>query len=795
MKITYNWLKEYVDFAWDWPELAERLTMAGLEFESVEDLGARYEGVVIGRVNTCCPHGNAERLTVCQVDVGTGVNTIVCGAPNVAAGQTVAVALPGTTLPGGMQIKKAKIRGVASEGMLCAESELGLGDNHDGIVVIDENLPVGIPFAEATGLGDVVIDFEVTPNRPDCLSILGIAREVHALTGNPLRFPNRQVPESGPATAEDVRIDIEAPDDCPRYVGRIVRGVEVGPSPEWLQRRLQAVGQRPINNIVDITNYVLLELGHPLHAFDLHVLDQRRIIVRRARTGETLEMLDGTQCQLDEEMLVIADGTRPQALAGVMGGAHSQVSADTTDILLESAYFAPSRVRLVRSRLGLFTEAATRFERGADWDAPVQAIDRAAHLIAELSGGAVAPEPLDVYPRPGQRRQIPLCVERTNQLLATELDSAAIVQILERLGCRVESGQPLVVTAPSFRPDLTRPADLIEEVGRIYGFDRIEGRQEASGPWITRRNPELAFRQVARQRLLGLGLDEVVSNTIVESRWLELVGAADRAARLANPPTETQDALRTTLVPSLLDVACRNFNQRATEVAIFELGKCFVASEEKDARPEENWHLAALWSGRVSASPYQADAREADFFDLKGLLEALVGEGDLHFTPADRPECRSGHAACISLGPLGGQPLGWLGQISADLCTAFDLERQVHIFEISFTALVRHWHGRERSFTALPKFPPIERDLAIVVRADTATAELIATMRDSALHLVESIEVFDLYQGDQIEAGHKSVAFAIRLRDREQTLQDAQADEVISAMLKSLKARFGARLR
>ncbi len=792
MKITYNWLKEYVDFAWDWPELAERLTMAGLEFEGVEDLGARYEGVVIGRVNTCCPHGNAERLTVCQVDVGTGVNTIVCGAPNVAAGQTVAVALPGTTLPGGMQIKKAKIRGVSSEGMLCAEDELGLGDNHDGIVVLDEDFSVGTPFAEATGLGDVVIDFEVTPNRPDCLSILGIAREVHALTGNPLRFPNRQVPESGPATAEDVRIDIEAPDDCPRYVGRIVRGVEVGPSPEWLQRRLQAVGQRPINNIVDITNYVLLELGHPLHAFDLHVLDQRRIIVRRARTGETLEMLDGTQCQLDEEMLVIADGTRPQALAGVMGGAHSQVSADTTDILLESAYFAPSRVRLVRSRLGLFTEAATRFERGADWDAPVQAIDRAAHLIAELSGGAVAPEPLDVYPRPGQRRQIPLCVERTNQILATELSSAAVVQILERLGCRVESGQPLVITAPSFRPDLTRPADLIEEVGRIYGFDRIEGRQEASGPWITQRNPELAFRQVARQRLLGLGLDEVVSNAIVESRWLELVGTAGRAARLTNPPTETQDTLRTTLVPSLLDVACRNFNQRAAGVAIFELGKCFVAAAEKGARPEENWHLAALWSGRVSASPYQADAREADFFDLKGLLEALVGEGDLHFTPADRPECRSGHAACIS---LGGQPLGWLGQISADLCTAFDLERQVHIFEISFTALVRHWHGRERSFTALPKFPPIERDLAIVVRADTATAELIATMRDSALHLVESIEVFDLYQGDQIEAGHKSVAFAIRLRDREQTLQDAQADEVISAMLKSLKARFGARLR
>ena len=792
MKITYNWLKEYVDFDWNWSELADRLTMAGLEFEGVADLGARYEGVIIGRVNACCPHENADRLTVCQVDVGTGVSTIVCGAPNVAAGQTVAVALPGTTLPGGMQIKKAKIRGVASEGMLCAEDELGLGEGHDGIVVLDEGLSVGTPFAAATGLGDVVIDFEVTPNRPDCLSLLGIAREVHALTGNPLLFPNIQVPESGPATAADVQIDIEAPDDCPRYVGRVVRGVEVGPSPEWLQRRLQAVGQRPINNIVDITNYVLLELGQPLHAFDLHTLDQQRIIVRRARTGETLETLDGTECALDEEMLVIADGTRPQALAGVMGGAHSQVSETTTDILLESAYFAPARVRLARSRLGLFTEASTRFERGADWDAPTRAIDRAAQLIAELAGGAVAPEPLDVYPRPGQRRQIPLCVERTNQLLATELDSAAITQILERLGCQVAAGHSLAVTAPSFRPDLTRPADLIEEVGRIYGFDRIEGRQEASGPWITRRDPEFTSRQVARQRLLGLGLDEVVSNTIVESHWLKVAGAADQIARLANPPTETQDALRTTLVPSLLDVACRNFNQRAAGVTIFELGKCFVASADKSARPEESWHLAALWSGRVSASPYQADAREADFFDLKGLLEAFIGEEDLRFAPADRPECRPGHAACVLLGD---QPLGWLGQVSADLCAVFDLERQVYIFELSFAALARHWHGRERSFAALPKFPPIERDLAVVVRADTATAELIATMRDSAPRLVESIEVFDFYQGDQIAAGHKSVAFAIRLRDREQTLQDAQADAAISSMLKGLESRFGARLR
>ena len=791
MKITYNWLKDYVDFDWEWPELVERLTMAGLEFEGVDALGKRFEGVVIGRVNSCHPHENADRLTVCEVDVGTEVNTIVCGAPNVAAGHTVAVALPGCTLPSGMHIKKAKIRGVESRGMICAEDELGLSDNHDGIMVLSDDLTTGTAFAKATGLDDVMIDFEVTPNRSDCLSLFGIAREVQALTGNALRRPEVHLVESGASTAEDIAINIEATDDCPRYVGRIIRGIKVGPSPAWVQRRLQAIGQRPINNIVDITNYVLLEMGHPLHAFDLDKLADRRIVVRRARADETLETLDHTVRELDEEMLVIADGEKAIALAGVMGGANSEVEEQTTDILLESAYFTPSRVRLARARLGLFTEAAMRFERGADWDAPLQAINRAASLIAELAGGKVAPEPLDVYPQPGHCPQIPLRIERTNQLLATDLDSDSITQILERLGCQVAPGTPLTVTAPSFRPDLQREADLIEEVGRIYGFDRIEGSQAASGPWITRRDPQLTLKQTARQRLLGLGLDETISNTIVETRWLEMAGAAEGAARLANPPTEAQNALRTTLVPSLLDVARRNFNQRAPSVAIFELGKCF-ASNGSGELPSETLCLAALWAGGVSASPWQADAREADFFDLKGLLEALVGDGDLRFNREDLPGCRPGHSAWVFLGD---EPLGWIGQAATDLCSGFDLERPVHIFEIRFEALARYWHGREHAFSALPKFPPIERDLALVLHENIATAIVINELRNSNPRLVESVEVFDIYQGDQIEEGHKSLAFAIRLRDHKQTLQDVQADKAIAKMLKAVKEKFGARLR
>ena len=798
MKITCNWLKDYVDYSWDWPELVERLTMAGLEYEGVDDLGKRLDGVVVGRVEACRPHENADRLTVCEVDVGSAVNTIVCGAPNVAAGQTVAVALPGCTLPGGLVIKKAKIRGVESRGMICAEDELGLGDDHDGIMVLEDSLEIGSPFAAAVGLDDVIIDFEITPNRPDCLSLFGIAREVQVLTGNPLRPPQFALAESGVPTAEEVQIDIDAPEDCPRYVGRVVRGVKVGPSPTWLQRRLQAVGQRPINNIVDITNFVLLELGHPLHAFDLAKLDEKRIVVRRARGGETLETLDGNERDLDEDMLVIADSVKPVALAGVMGGANSEVSATTTDILLESAYFAPSRVRLAKARLGLATEAAMRFERGADWDAPVRAINRAAGLIAEIAAGRVAPGALDAYPKPGRRPEISLRVERANRLLATDLDAAAMIQTLERLGCAVEGASPatgnnapspLRVTVPSFRPDLTREADLIEEIGRIYGFDRIEGSQAASGPWLTQRDPHLALRRVARHKLLGLGLDEVVSNSIVESRWLELAGATEGAVRLANPPTEAQNALRTTLVPSLLDAARRNFNQRAPGVAVFELGKCFAAGAEL---PNEELRLAALWAGRVSASPWAADAREADFFDLKGLLEVLVDAPDLRCERIDHPALRPGHCARVFLAD---EAIGWLGQISPDLCAAFDLERQVHIFEVAFDALAQQWLGRNHGFAALSKFPPIERDLAVVVREDIATADLVAAMREAAPRTVETIEVFDLYQGEQIEHGHKSLAFAIRLRDPERTLQDAQADAATDAMLKSLETHFSARLR
>ncbi len=790
MKITTHWLADYVDYDWDWRELVERLTMAGLEFEGVDELGEHLSGIIVGRVLECQQHPNADRLSVCKVDIGTGTNTIVCGAPNVATGQKVAVALPGCTLPGGMKIKKAKIRGVESLGMICAEDELGLGEEHDGIMVLDEHLEVGAPFAQATGLDDTVLDFEVTPNRPDCLSLVGIAREVQALTGNPLRLPNCQVITEGAPTNEAVRIDIDAPEDCPRYVGRIIRNIKVGPSPNWLQRRLQAVGQRPINNIVDITNFVLLELGQPLHAFDLHKLKGKRIIVRRAKQGEKIETLDGVERELDTEMLVIADDERPVALAGVMGGANSEVDSNTSEILLESAYFDAARVRLTRTQLGLHTEASARFERGADWEMAPLAIDRAAQLIAELAGGQVAPVPLDVYPKAQQCRKISLRIARANKLLATQFDADGAARILQLLGCQVETeAETLAVTAPSFRPDLEREVDLIEELGRIYGYDNIEGSQQANGPWLAQRDH---LQRNVRRRLAAMGLDEVMSNTIVDEAWEKLI-AAETIIRLANPPTEAQNRLRTSLIPSLLDVARRNFNQRATSLALFELGKCFAEPAPATSLPTEHWRLTALYSGPLSTTTWQGPRRDADFFALKGLLEALVGPADLRFSPCDHPGLRRGHCAEVTLGS--DQHLGYIGQVSGPLCDAYDIEHPIFVFELGFAELAAHLEPREQSFVPLPKFPAIERDLSIVVGESTNLSEIVSVVRSGPSQLVEAVELFDLYQGDQIEAGHKSLSFSIRLRHPQRTLKDQQADAALEEILSLLTQAFDARLR
>jgi phenylalanyl-tRNA synthetase beta chain len=791
MKITRSWLADYVEVPWDTAELVERLTMAGLEEESVEDLGAGLSGVIVGHVLERSQHPNADRLSVCTVDVGEQApRTIVCGAPNVAAGQKVPVILPGNTLPDGTKIGEAKLRGVHSSGMICSEIELELGTDGDGIMILPDDYVPGMSFAEASGLNDVAIDFEVTPNRPDCLSVVGIAREVATLAQRPLQLPTVDLQDDGPAVAEACQIDIEDPEGCPRYVARIIRGVHIGPSPAWLQNRLRSVGQRPINNVVDVTNFVMLELGQPLHAFDLHRLREQRIVVRRARPGEHLETLDGAQHKLDEGSLVIADGVGAIALAGIMGGANSEVDESTTDILLESAYFDRRIVRRGASRSGMRTEASSRFERGADVNMAPVASARAAALLAEIAGGTVDNGCLDAYPSPAPLRSIPLRPSRARQLLAAPLDSAECRRSLEALGCQVDNGpdDELVVTAPTFRPDLEREIDLIEEVGRIHGYHEIPGNESLRGPIPAQPAGGYELARNLRERLVGLGLDEVVTSSIVDDRWIELGGLP--GCRLANPPAEGVSQLRTSLVPGLLDVARRNFNQRQAGLALFEVGRVFAP--RTNSAPQETLMVAGLLAGDASASPWRGDRREVDLLDIKGILDVLLG-ADCTFAPAEATEkfLRPGQGASIRIGEA---LIGWCGQAHRDLCATFDVDHDVYIFELN-GPLVTVQPSQSAEYAPLPKFPPIERDLAIVLDTGIAAGQVLDEIHRVDPQLVEHVEIFDVYSGDQVETGKRSLALSLRLRSISGTLEDRDADQVIDRILKRLGDAFGARLR
>jgi phenylalanyl-tRNA synthetase beta chain len=793
MKITYNWLGEYIELPWTWQELVDRLTMSGLEIESATDLSAGFDGIVVGKVQAVEKHPNADRLRVCTVDVGTSVETIVCGAPNVAGGQSVAVCLPGQRLPDGTPIDRAKIRGVESAGMICSEVELGIGEDASGILVLTSKVEAGRPFAEQTGRDDIQLDFEVTPNRPDCLSILGIAREVRALTGAELRYPASSLKEAGQAASESVTIEVQDADLCPRYCGRVIRNLHVGPSPDWLVRRLGAVGLRPINNVVDITNYVLMELGHPLHAFDLHKLENHQVVVRRARAGESVETLDGVSRSLNSEILVIADGGKPIAVAGIMGGRNTEVGADTVDVLLESAYFHAGTVRRGKATLGMQSEAAMRFERGADFHAAPVALDRAAGLITEICGGEVAPGMIDVVAADWSSPEIRARLSRIRKLLNVDFDDSRIVEILELLGCQVEqNGDDLAVVAPSFRPDLEREVDIVEEVGRIYGYDSIAGSTVVSSPVGSRFDSRIDVQREIRNRLSGLGLDEVITNSIVDGTGMNhFADDAHAFLRLTNPPTEDQHLLRPTLVGSLLEVARRNFNQRASTVAVFELGACYQMGDASDA-VSERVRLAGLWAGSASASPWRDEHRDVDFLDLKGIVETLLAALAPEFHPAEVPWLRPGCAASIA---VGGEQLGFLGQAQPQLSSAFDLERRIFIFEVDFDRLAASWSCPKAAYDPLPKFPPIERDLAVVVPTHVGNGEVESHILGSSPELIEAVELFDVYQGEQIPSDRKSLAYAIRMRSRAKTLEDSEADEIVEAALRRLGERVGAELR
>lgn len=819
MNVSYQWLSQYVDLSGVTPaELAEAMTRGGIEVDGVASRNLGVEKVVVGHVVSREKHPDADKLNVCQVDVGAEETLqIVCGAPNVDAGQKVPVALVGAALPGDLKIKRAKLRGVESQGMICSAKELGLNDKllpkeiQEGILVLPPATPVGADAVSLLGIDDAVLDLDLTPNRSDALSMIGVAYEVAALLGRDVRLPDvsEGAAVDGSRVASDVvRVEIDAADDCPHYAARVVEGVTIGPSPLWLQNRLMAAGVRPINNVVDVTNFVMLEYGQPLHAFDADALAGGGSVVRvrHAREGERLTTLDGVDRELAPHMLLITDGERGIALAGVMGGLATEVSAGTTRVLLESARFAGRSVRRTSRELGLRSEASLRFEKEVNPEAVIPALNRAASLLCALAGGRVLAGHAEALMDSPAPRAVPLTVARVNDMLGTSLTGLQIRAIFARLGFAVAGNEEAFeVTAPLRRGDMTRDVDLIEEVARLYGYDNIPVTlvRGDTTPGALTKSQRIA--RETRRVLTGAGLHEAVTYSLsAEGRSGAFDGLFESSGlvRLAMPMSEERSALRTSLLPHLLEAVAHNRNHGAFDAALFELGSVFLTDEAGPltALPRERKTLAAVLTGARSAPNWTAGtgAREkVDFYDLKGKLERLTSHLGIE-TAYERSAPGGFHpgrtADVFAVSPSGARVrLGRIGQLHPELQAEWELE-DAYVFELDFEALVDAAVLRA-NYSPLPRYPAATRDIAVVVDRGVPAGELAATVREAGGAVLESVRVFDVYTGERLGADKKSVALALVYRHAERTLQDEEVTAAHGAVTQALAERHGAELR
>lgn len=822
MKVTVNWLKQYVDFDWSTEVLTERLTMLGIEVEGVVAIRGDFEGVVVAEVLTRDKHPNADKLSVCRVADGTGERQIVCGAQNFKPGDKVPLILPGSTLPpkpGDKEpftIKVGKIRGVESHGMMCSAQELGLPAGDDGLLILPTNAVVGQPLATHLGRpgSDTVFDLEITPNRPDLNSLIGIAREISALTGSPLRLPAvTAAGEATPAAATGwLQLRLEAPDLCPRYTARLIRNVKIGPSPDWLRASIERVGLRSINNVVDVTNFVMLETGQPLHAFDYHAIARGdsgipTIVVRRANPGETITTLDGQHRSLPAEALLIADPTMGLALAGVMGGRSSEITPSTVDVLLESACFKPSNIRRTSKATGLRTDASYRYERGADIGAVEFASRRAAALLVEWAGGALQPELVETYPTHVLLREVSVRPTRVNSLLGTQLSSQDIDGYLTKLGfstppLRLNGSAPeiapdpiLTYQVPSHRVDIKREVDLIEEVARLYGVNQIPTTTPHGS--MGSHSFDSIFDQLAEARRLlsALGLEEAQGQTLINSRNARpfLPQGIDVVA-LSNPLSSDMDVLRPSLLPGLLDSLRHNLHQRNGDVRLFEIGRVISQSEGKI---REGWRVAILLTGSRQNSFWMGAERDArsDAFDLKGVLEEFLDGYGISGTTWSASSVHTSfllEGADISLG--GRVPLGFLGQLVPALARENDARDPVLLAELDLDSLLRR-RSTSVAFELLPQFPSVRRDLALVVPEAVHHESILQAIRKVKAPNLESVQLFDLFRGGQVAEGHKSMAYAFTYRAADRTLREEEVTAAQARVTEALRQNFGAILR
>ncbi|MBF0369175.1 MAG: phenylalanine--tRNA ligase subunit beta [Magnetococcales bacterium] len=806
MKLTHHWLLTHLDSDLSPREIGDKLTMAGLELDSLVDLAQGLEKVQVGQLESVERHPNADRLTLCRVRVGEGDGEtlpIVCGATNHKIGDKVAVAGVGAKLPNGLKIKKGKIRGEVSEGMLCSVAELGLAESAEGILILPEETPVGSPIADALGRNDVLFELDLTPNRGDCLGVRGVARELAALEAGKMR-PLDIAP--GPWNEDGADVVIDDSEGCPRYAGRIIRGVKVGPSPEWLQQRLESVGLRAINNVVDVTNFILLDMNHPMHAFDLNQLSLP-IVVRRAVAGETLTTLDGEKRTLTDQMTLIADQKRPLALAGILGGEESGVVEKTTDIFLEAAYFNPIRTARTGRKLGIHSDSRHRFERGIDPEGLKKAMDRATALIVELAGGEIQPATLVDSGQWQPTPPIPFRYERANQLGGIDLTAERIQGMLDRLGCRLvensgkaqDSAGVAYYQAPPFRHDLKREEDLVEEIVRLYGYDQVPSKLPVGAAESMPADPLKEQAQRTRRVLSGMGYLETINYAFISAERQGQFDPDHTPIPLQNPISEEQGVMRTTLIAGLLETAARNLSRGNHDLHLFEMGRIFLPDAQGNLVEVER--LAGLVSGSATGRNWHTPARDCDFFDLKGDLEALLtalSHPSPHFTPGGPDFLHPGQKAELVLagkkGPKKNQKsIGWIGQLHPRLQESLDASQPLFIFELDCSPLLTP--TQERGKEEMSRFPAVDRDFAFLVPQEVPARDFLEEIASVDPSLIKEVTLFDLYTGKHVPEGQKSLALGVVFQAPDRTLKDAESQELAQRITTRMAERFSATLR
>ncbi|PKK83298.1 MAG: phenylalanine--tRNA ligase subunit beta [candidate division Zixibacteria bacterium HGW-Zixibacteria-1] len=789
MQVPYSWIKELADIPWSAEELANRLTLSGAEAEVERLFGSEFDNICIGKIVELEPIEGTDHLKKAIVDSGDEKLQVVCGAPNAASGQKVVLAKIGAVLKEGFKIKKAKLRGVESNGMICSERELGISDDHNGIIVLDDDAPIGAPALDYLNLQDPVIELDLTPNRPDMLSAIGVARDCACLAGTKLKRPEYTLEEAAEKTADFIKVSIDDPDACPRYAARVIRNVKIGPSPWWIKRKLILCGIRPISNVVDITNLVMMEYGHPLHAFDYNLFDRKEILVRRAQEAEEFTTLDGKPHVLDPYILLITDGEKGVAAAGVMGGLETEVSEKTTDILLEAAYFNPITIRKSRIKLGLISESSTRFEKGADPNVVPAAINRAAYLMNKYAGGEVLAGIVDCYAKKINPVEIELRPERVNAFLGTMIPVERMVKILRDLEYTVSGEETLKVLAPTHATDVTREVDLIEEIIRIEGYESIPFIDRNSGPLVAATRIDDLFRAGVRHVMTGQGFDETYSSGLADARLLAQITGDQPQLQILNPIAEDLSVLQNSVIYSLLKSISHNLSRRNIDLRLFELGKGFLPGEPH----QEMEQLGMAISGSTSADWY-AKPRQYEFYDLKGAVDALILGCRLpqfEFVANDSGLYVEGLSFVLRHNEI---ILGHAGMIRPDIAKAFDIKQNVYTALFEFDKIM-NLRGDISSFKPLPRYPASPKDMAMVVDDEIRMGDIMAEIRRAGGPLLEDVRLFDLYRGKQVPEGKKSLAFAMVYRSDKGNLENKEVIDLHNKIADHLKKCFNVEIR